>query len=223
MKNIGSLFKTIKENLSNPKTKSLTLLGLYTLFFIFIAVIFRQSGAVSTNEVNDSQLQEETGVYSYEYNYSFNINNELTNILGTHYKEKDSFNINESKYYKENDNIIDVNNPNAIIELVFNIDNYSYSNIEKLIQSSSFKEKTTYNDGSSKTIYQINILDLNIIDYCLNNECSEQLIEYTVLEDEYINSVTIDLTNYYGYNYIITLNYNNINNVSDIKISTITE
>ena len=84
-----------------------------------------------------------------------------------------------------------------------------------MIQNSEFVEKTTYKDGREKTIYSISIdkyFDfMQQINSCDTKDCSLINANITVDKLEYINSILIDLSNYYDYQYLINIKYFNIN------------
>ena len=210
-------FNKIKENFKNPKKKSLTMLGIYAVFFIFV-FIFINAGNSSTSNYTEYIEEEKTDkILNYEYVYKINNNEIINEIIGTYKDNEDTFNYNGLNYTKK-DGIIYLNNT-QIDNLDFDIDRYKYDKIELLIENSD--SKTTYKD-SNKTVYNINIDKyfklLNEINNCELIDCTIIEIPITVESDNYINHIIIDLSNYYGYKYNIEINYNNINSIE--KIST---
>lgn len=227
MKKIVDIFKKIKQGLKNPKTKSLTLLGIYALFFIFVFVVLNFSNSKETNVVDKViKEKEESTITSYEYIYKINNNNVLSEITGTYSNGEEVFNYNNKKYYIKDSKVYLSDNDSVEIteELPLNIISYNYNNINKLIESSEFIEKTTYKDNSEKTTYNITsdkyfeILKSNISNvsnYAISN------ISIIVKSSKYVDEVLIDLSSYFGYVNTIEISFSNINNIE--KISTLSE
>lgn len=202
--------KKIKEYLKDPKKKSLTMLGIYAIFFIFVFAI--TSGGNSA----PSYIPEENidVITNYEYIYKINNNEQIEEIKGTINNNENIFNYNGLNYVKK-DGIIYLNN-SQVDNFIFDIDRYKYENIELLIENSD--SKTTYQD-SKKIVYTMSsneyfelLNDSNLVDP------NEIMISITVESDIYINNVIIDLSNYYGYKYTVEINYSNINGIN--KTST---
>lgn len=206
--------KKIIENLKDPKKRSLTILGLYAIFFIFVFGVL--SGDDSSSNYSDLVEEESNTISNYEYIYTINNNEVINQITGTYNNNEDTFNYNGINYNKK-EGIIYLNN--SPVTLDFDIDRYKYNNIELLIENSD--STTTYKD-SNKIVYNINVNKyftlLNEVNNCGVIDCTTIEIPITVESDTYINHVIIDLSNYYGYKYTIEINYNNINNIE--KIST---
>ena len=90
--------RKIKEFLSDPKKKSLTLLGMYGVFFIFV-FIFLNSGSNSNANYSEYINEEQTDeVRNYEYIYKINNNDVITEINGTLKDNIDTFNYNNLNY-----------------------------------------------------------------------------------------------------------------------------
>lgn len=211
--------KNIRENLKDPKKKSLTLLGIYFVFFIIVFVLL--SSAPTNEPIKNIEDEKKDVVTSYEYIYNLSDINNSIEIKGTHKDTEDLFTYDGLKYYKK-DNILYSYQNNELKEipsLNINIDNYNYDSIKKMIDSSVLIDETTYNDNSSKINYEINIDDYLTI---LNIEKTnlDITIPIIVSSSDYINEVSIDLTNYYKYQFLIKINYNNINKIDNIKVGT---
>lgn len=206
-------FNKTKEFLKDPKKKSLTLLGIYAIFFIFVFAVTSSGTSSTPNYSPESKEKNIDTTSSYEYIYKINNNEVINEINGTYNNEEDTFNYNGLNYIKK-DGIIYLNNT-PVDNLDFDIDRYKYNNMELLIENSD--SKTTYKD-SNKIVYTMNVNEyftlLNESNNCSNIDCTIIEIPITVESDDYINHVIIDLSNYYGYKYIIEINYNNINKIS---------
>lgn len=211
--------KNVRENLKNPKKKSLTLLGIYFVFFIIVFVLL--SSAPTNEPIKNIEDEKKDVVTSYEYIYNLSDINSSVEIKGTHKDTEDLFTYDGLKYYKK-DNILYSYQNNKLKEipsLNINIDNYNYDSIKKMIDSSVLIDETTYNDNSSKINYEINIDDyLNFLNIEKTN--LDITIPIIVSSSDYINEVSIDLTNYYKYQFLIKINYNNINKIDNIKVGT---
>lgn len=225
-----NFLKKVRENLRDPKKKSITLLCIYFIFFIFVFIVLN-GGNDSQSEVAIPELDENSSVNSeissYEYIYKLNINNQLIEVTGTLYNNEEVFDYQNKRYYKKDNTIYVLEN--ELIELTQPIDidvsKYSYKFIEELINNSEFIEKTTYKDQKEKTTYNINIqkyfelnneqIDCNLVD------CVNTVIPIIVESSNNIDNVLIDLSSYYGYTYTVEISYTNINNIQDLKISTL--
>ena len=211
-----NFIRSIKEFLKDPKKKSLTMFVLYFIFFVFVYIILSGS---SSEPIKVDEKKEEKGIESYEYIYKITDNDKVINIFGTYSKNKEVFNIDGTNYYKEN-NIVYLSSNKEIQDLDFSYLNYySYSNIEKLINESTFIVDVTYNDGSKKSTYEISIDKYNNFINQLDTTQTNLDLKVTLIVDKnkYINHITIDLQNYYGYPYNIDITYNNINNIKSLE------
>ena len=187
-------FRSIKENLKDPKKRSITLLVIYAVFFAFVILLIRTGDKAVYNPVNN---ESDDIIESYEFRYIINDNINKEEISGIW---------DGSTYSLTNGE-----------EINFEIEMFSYWNIEKLIDNSEFVKKTTYKDGKEETIYNIQVKEyfelLNIDNECLENSCNDITVDISVQSLDYIESVTIDLKNYYSYDYNINITYSNINNI----------
>lgn len=221
------MFNNVKEVLKDSKKKSIIQLCLYFIFFVFVFIVISSGNDKPIeNKVENVDNSADNSVNNYEYVYRI-INNE--NILEVTGKLKDNeqiFTYNALNYYKNDSGIYLLDDTNLTYpqNIDFNIDKYSYQNMESLIEKSEFIEETTYKDNSKKTTYNININDyfdtLKEENNCNEIDCSNINATVIVEESDYINNININLTNYYNYNYNIEISYSNINNISEIKTNT---
>ena len=207
-------FSKAKEFLKDPKKKSLTLLGVYAIFFVFVFAVTSGGGSSTPDYSNENkEIEDMTAtISSYEYIYKINNNEVINEIVGTLNNSEDTFNYNGLNYVKK-EGVIYLNNTPITID--FDIDRYKYKNIELLIQNAD--SKTTYTD-SKKIVYNMNVVEyftlLNEVNNCSVIDCTIISVPITVEKDDYISYVSIDLSNYYGHKYIVEINYNNINKIS---------
>ena len=217
--------KSIKEGLKDPKKRSLTLLGLYAIFFIFVFIVISSAPSnpnpklpeeENNNEVNNVDTNIIDG-----YEYLYKIGNDIV-VTGIHKLDEDLFTYNGISYYKK-DNIIYLSD-SVVEDPEFDISKFSYETMSELIKESEFEQETTYKDGNKKTSYNINVQKyftfLNEENLCDNDDCKNTFASIVVDTKDYINSIVIDLSSYYGNEYKIEINYTNINNIEEIKTST---
>ena len=222
--------KIFKGNEPYSKNKSIVLLAGYGVFFIFVFIIFATGKTIDSNGDLDDYLNypkeekvENNVVNSYEYIYKI-IDNETENIVtGTKTNEKETFIIEEKNYYKLENKVYLNDGTNTLVEdNIFNTFLYSYKNMEDLFKNRKTKEKTIYEDGTIKETYSINskeYFDYMNEDKCNDVDCSNINVDVIINKNikEQIENININLTNYYNYNYIIDINYNNINNIKEVS------
>ena len=220
------------RNKAYTKNKSIVMLVIYGVFFIFVFIII----AIGNSNVNSSKTYEDyikeddqkeeqidNIVTNYEYNYKITDNTNTVEVSGTKTKEKEIFTYNGISYNKQNNNIYLNDGTNTLVtDNIFNTDLYSYEYMDNFFKEKNTKEKTTYEDDSIKEIYSINskeYFDYMKEDKCTNVDCNNINIDVTINKNskEQIEKVIINLTNYYKYNYIIELNYTNINNIKEVS------
>ncbi len=168
----------IKKLWSNKRTRSLAILIIYVIFFIFVFTLI-SSGS------HNYQNNEETNKDNEEIKLE-DVTNYKLEIIGENNFTYDS-NTNKVFYdgiYYEVDSV-----PEIISKYDLNI--FSPNNVSKLLEVGTL-ESTNYIDKSDT--YVIKISDFEKIIY--NNE---------IINDEYIkiikyeSKIVVDLSNYYGY------------------------
>ncbi len=203
--------KKVRENLKNPKTKSLTLLGIYAVFFIIVYILIRTGEPVEHASVVKKEIKS---VSSYEFTIELNDNSTVTKTLGNYNNNSITFNVLDTGYYYQNGKYY-LNGEEIEEYDLFDPINYTYSNITSLKEKGTFLEETTYSDGHKKASYNLSINDyfntLGIYYDCNLDNCDEINILLVIEYNEYINNVSIDLSNFYGYLYQINIQYTNIN------------
>lgn len=195
-----------KKFRKDPKKRSISLLIIYGIFFIFVFIYVRGYNPVNSNIVSTSK----SSISNYEYSIDFNINNEVISFDGIYLDSQNKLNI-DSKYMINN-NIISYNNINISYDFIIN--KLNYNSINKFIDSYEYESKTEYKDTNIKYEYIINNVDIAL--YLNEENRYEGNTNITIYKKDYINEVVIDLSSYYNSNYVINIKYNNINNISNI-------
>ena len=221
-----------KRDKQYSKNKSIILLVGYGIFFIFVFIILAIGNANSNSNKSykdyiekDNKIEEKVvnTVTNYEYSYKIVDNTNIVEITGTKTKEKETFTYNGISYYKQNNNIYLNDGTNTLVtDNIFNTDLYSYEYMDNFFKGKNTKEKTTYEDGKVKEIYSVNskeYFDYMKEDKCTTVDCTNININVIINKNnkEQIEKVNINLTNYYKYNYVIELNYTNINNIKEVS------
>lgn len=219
-----NFIKGIKEGLKNPKTKSLTMLGIYFVFFLFVFILL--NSAENRNNVPIIEENEKSTIDNYQamesYQYKFNyINNGLSNIIeGTYFKDTTLFNYNNNKYYFENDLIYIINNDSYYLENIeYNITKLFSKNLYNILVDLKEVSTTTYNDGTKEINYVMdsnkfyNYYYENISNY--QNNIGVKIVE----KDNNINSIIFDLTSLNISLSRIEIDYYNINNISNLEFN----
>lgn len=218
MKKVIEFFKNIKENLKNPKKKSLILIGIYVFFFIFV-YFYLSASKDYEDDYKDYSKEDTNSINSYEYKYEIIDNDNISFVEGVFKDNKEVFNYKKNKYYIRDDKIYLVSD--ILIDAseyeFINPIKYRYSNIGSILKLSKKIEEIKYNNGSKKTTYSISLDDYNeVFKENLNcNDCHD--VNIIVNESKYIDSILIDLSEYYTYNYKINLSYSNVNNIESLQ------
>ena len=112
MKEVKGFFKTIIELWGNPRLRGVVQLIFWVIFFAIVAIWFRtgkSSDTVNkTNVDSNTTIKEDSGVASYEYEYIYTENDNVINITGTHYGDKEKFIINGSNYYSITEDLMKI-------------------------------------------------------------------------------------------------------------------
>lgn len=219
MKNIKEFIIKLREILKVPKYKGLIQLAFWFIFFLIVVLLVRSSNSGNTVFNDDVEKSKQSEVNSYIYNYQINDGINIISIMGTHYNNEETFNYNNLKYYYKDNKYYLVNN--TLEETQFNIsmNEYMYNNINELVNNIDYESKTEYKDKSLKYDYIIDSQTYNSF-YNKTYETSGNVIISIIKNNDYITSVNIDLSNYLNeyQTYIVTINYSNINNITNLDI-----
>lgn len=210
--------KKLKELKKNSKKKSTILLIIYMIFFIFVFVYIRShSYANNSNLIDKKENINQDVISNYEYSYEFLVNNDIININGIYIDNKEMFELDNIKYYIQ-DNKVYLNNEIDEITLDYPLIYLNYNSFKDFIKKYAYESKTEYKDKNIKYEYKIN--NDEIAKYFNDEVYNQGISNIIVYENNYIYKIEIDLSSYYNVNnYKIIINYNNINNISNIQVN----
>ncbi len=172
----------IKKLWSNKRTKSISVLIMYVIFFTFVFLLI-SSG---THNYQRPVTEKEPNVENNENFKLENITNYKLEIIST---DNFTYDSSTNKVFYDG-NYYEINNIPEIISK-YDLTIFSPSNISKLLEVGTL-ESTNYIDKSDT--YIIKISDFERIIH--NNEIvNDEYIKIT----KYESKIVLDLTNYYGY------------------------
>ena len=213
--------KELKEMFKNPKKKSLVQLGLYAIFFIFVAILLRGADNKPTKIIEEqkSPIEFYEDMKSYNYKVTYTNIDKVDVIDGTYVDNTSLFNFNNFKYYYEEDLYIIDNDSYYLMDIEYNISKIFNNNLINIIEDLEEESKTTYKDGTIVTNYTIesNKLYNYLFDLESNydNKCT---ITITENENEIYN-IIIDTTNL-GLNLTkIEVEYSNMDMIEDLEFN----
>jgi len=189
--------KDIKEALKDPKKKSLTQLGLWLIFFIFVSIILRNADSSNPPIVEEPKTSMETyeSMNGYIYNVNYTNIDKTDTILGTYYNNASTFTYNNQKYYYEDSLYAIDNDSYYLANIEYNISKIFNKNLYNIIKDLTEESKTTYKDGTIVTNYTI---DSNkIYNYLFDLEGTyTNNVNISIKENSNeIHNIVIDLTN----------------------------
>ncbi len=213
-----SKWEIFKELWNNPKTHAIIVLGLWFLFIGAVILFLKISSIASSSTENNQTVQTDpltsfNEMQSYEFNYTASD----LSLNGLVYDDKYLLYLDNQKYYKNNTLYkIGETIENSDEPEILKLNNQMLYNLIKDINPITNEEYDSY---LVPLISFINTYEnTTVTDYNLSNY---NVVINVYQKDDVINKVVIDLTNYYNYkgisteSYILTINYYNINNISD--------
>lgn len=214
--------KKIKEFLSDPKKKSLTQLGLYAIFFIFV-FIFLNSAEKTTSvpkiEETKTPLEYYSDMTGYIYKTTYTNKDKVDIIEGSYYDNKSIFTYNNIKYYYEDALYIIDNDSYYLGNIEYDISKIFSNNFDSIIEELEEESKTTYKDGTIITSYTIDSNKMYNYLYGLDSTYTN-LVNVQIKENEnQIHNIVIDLTNL-GLNLTkIEVEYSYLNEVTSLSFN----
>lgn len=214
--------KQVKEKLKNPKTRSLTLLGLYALFFIFVFIFINVNTNTNTQvdeKLELSPIENYKNMKSYQYKITL-FSNTLKEASGTFYLDTSLFNYEFNKYYYEENLLYLIDNDSYYLSSIdYNIIKLFNNNFYYLLKDLKEESTTTYNDGKMDLNY---VVDANLFyNYFFEEDkFYDTKVNLIIKCDETnITNISIDLTNLGIELYKIDIEYSNINNIKNLEFN----
>ena len=215
--------KKIKEFLGDPKKKSLTQLGLYAIFFIFVFILLSGGDSSNTNvssvEESKTPVENYAEMKGYTYKVTYINVNKVDIIEGTYYDDKSLFTYNNLKYFYENSLYIIDNDYYYLSNIEYNISKIFSKNLYSIISELVEESKTKYKDGKIITNYTI---DSNkIYNYLYEAELFyTNLVGVSIIEENnLITHITLDLTNLGLTLNKIEIEYSNVNKIESLEFN----
>ena len=213
MKEVKGFFKTIIELWGNPRLRGVVQLIFWVIFFTIVAIWFRtgkSSDTVNKNNVDsNTTIKEDSGVVSYEYEYIYTENDNVINITGTHYGDKEKFIINGSNYYSISENYYDAIT-NEKTDIDYAIDEWSYKNIKSITDNNPYSNLTKFKAGTEKYEY-------NISKEIYNNYYNKAYPNDLIITINKSENIIMDASINYGFG-IVNIKYTSINEIDNLDI-----
>ena len=189
--------KYIKEMFKSERGRGLFKLGVFVIFFIFVAIMFHSGDSITTPvpvvEKTPFEKYSEMTNYTYQYKYLDNI------IDGKMYRNILYFAIDENKYRVEND-IVYLNDEVSTLDKEYLYDNHKIANLiekDKIISKNEDYSlnivATTYSVDVTKldNIYDV----MNITLYEQEKEINKVVISFTKEDVESLIEINYSLVN----------------------------
>ena len=186
--------KLIRENLKDPKKKSLTLIGIYLVFFIAVFALIQTGEEYEKpiQNISEKKQEESTIIENQDLDYEYAI---------TIYDNESMYKINGLFA----DEMFDVVYSDAPED--FNYMDYKYELLEDIEENSDSETKYRNSNVINYKISCDKYFELiNKSNYCEFNDCS-MLISVDIDKSDNLSKIKVDLTPYYGYEYKIDIEY----------------
>jgi len=210
--------KNIINNLKDPKKRSLTLLGVYLVFFIFVFLVIDSGKTYTLKEKNINFDKEETITEEKidNYNYTFMLNNNI--VTGTFFNNTSLFTFESNNYYLENNITYVINNDHYYeSSIIYNVD--KLLNIGELMKNREEYSTTSYKDGRSVVTYLVPLNDFYNFYYGFSIEDDRNIEIAVEKNNNIISKISIDLTGIDDNLNLITLQYSDVNNISSLNFN----
>ena len=201
---IKDVFLKLKELWKIPKFKGLIQLLFWVIFFLIVSLLFR-----SAEKKVDLPVDINNKIDSYEYNYQYKESNNIINISGTYYQDKQVFYMNDIKYYYlDNNYYLAVNK--ELTNMPYAMNEWEYESLKNIMDNNSYSNKIEYIDS---TLYEYNI-GISAYNNYYNTNYPNNIVITIVRKDDKIESASIN----YGFGKV-EINYSNINKIKNLDIS----
>ena len=214
--------KSIKENLKDPKKKALTQLGLYVIFFVFVAIVLRMPNnntEIKVTEESKTPIEYYENMTSYNYKVTYTNIDKVDVIEGIYYNNTSLFTFNNIKYYYDKSLYIIDNDSYYLGNIEYNVSKIFNKNFNNIIEELEEVSKTTYKDGTIVTNYKIDAT--KIYDYLYEQDSFyEGIVNIDITENQNeIHNIKIDLTNL-GLNLTnIEVEYSYLNQIENLNFN----
>ena len=173
----------IKEILKDKQKRAIIILGIYFIFFIFLAASIRNNynpdgGSRTAHIINGGYAPEKVELDSYDFEYKIMSDGKLNTYLGKKYKNKQQFTYNNNEYFKEDNKYYkkidtewtEVENPFIYSEyLDFNI-------LNAILAKSEYDSTTNFKDGKTAISYKMYLND-TITDNIMTLTAKDNILE----------------------------------------------
>ena len=210
--------KSIRQFLKDPKKRSLTLLGIYALFFIFVFIVLsgsNDSHAVTSVEKEKTTFENYKEMTSYDYTITYTNIDKVDIISGEYVNNTSLFTFNNNTYYYDSKYYLIDNDSYYETSIEYNVSKLFNTNLYSIFENLDSEYKTTYKDGKIQTSYNIDRNEYNLYYYNINTQYSDYInIKITEL-DKFIQKIEIQIDD----NSSIVVEYSNINNIEDLNLN----
>ena len=215
MKNVKGIVEGFRNIFGNPKLKGVIQIIFWIVFFFIVAMIFRTSKVNNNVEKKDNKVDSKENidtsvVNSYEYTYQYNDNTSMISTKGIHYNNKETFTMNNIKYYSIDNKYYNAQTK-ELANITYAIDEWSYNNIKSITDHNSYTNQTKYKNG--KEVYEYTIDKNTYNNYYQKTYTND--INITITKEN--NVITEAIINY-GFG-TVTINYTNINEIDNLDIN----
>ena len=175
-------------------------------------MIFRTSKVNNNIEKKDNNInnKDTTIIKGYEYKYEYRDDTNQVVINGIYYDNKESFTMNDKKYYGIDNKYYDAITKN-LISIDYAINEWSYNNIKGIIDHNTYNNQAKYKNG--KEVYEYTI-DKNFYNNYYQKSYPND-INITITKEK--NVITEAIINY-GFG-TVTINYSSINEIDSLDIN----
>jgi len=159
----------IKEFLQDKQKRSILILALYFIFFIFLTVSIRTghgNGKPVEREslsdlINKSQAVEKVQLNSFEYEYKIMKDSSLYTYTGKHYYAKEQFQFDNNTYFKDSDKyykkLTEENGWEETVNPYVYSEYLNFDKINEILSKSEYESTTNYKDNTTSISYKMYI------------------------------------------------------------------
>lgn len=210
-------FKKFKEFTSDKRNGALVKLGFWFIFLLFVIIYVRVMNSKTPKYIPTENLPQTItegvknfkSVNSYEYSIEYNYNGNIFKMNGKKYNDKWLINYNDINYYYDGNILTNADTKEEVdktnIDLILMVD---AQKVYDYLLNSEYVSKTE------------NVNNELIIKSKVALDNTENEIE-TINKDNILESININLTNYYKtkdencLNLNVSIKYSNLNNIED--------